>query len=441
MTEIDLLVEGGHVLPMDDDLAVIEDGAVAVDGGAVLAVGPREELLSRFRPRRRLGGPRRIVLPGFVNAHTHVPMVLFRGMADDLPLKTWLEEHIWPAEGRWLGDAFCHDASLLAVLEMLRAGVTLYNDMYFFGDAIARATKTVGMRGVVGAGILDFPSAAAKDIDGYLANAEALIGNWRGDELITPCVAPHAPYTCCPEHMTRARELAEKYDVPLHTHLSETAREVEEIRSRYGKTPIELLDGIGFLSERVLAAHCVRPTEHEIEILAERGVGVAHCIESNLKLASGVAPVPRMLEAGVRVALGTDGAASNNDLSVLAEAQTAAKVHKALSEDPTVMAARTVITMATRTGAEVLGMGDRLGRLRPGFAADLVVIDADRPHLTPLYDVYSHLAYCATAADVESVVVAGRTVLEGGRLQTADENEILEKARRWHGRILSGRGG
>ncbi len=438
MIEIDLLVSGDYVLPMDPDWSVIRDGAVAVKNGKIIAVGSRNDLVSKYSAARELGGLYRAILPGMVNAHTHLPMVYFRGMADDIPLKLWLEEHIWPAENAWLSDDFCYDATLLACLEMLKAGVTTYNNMYFFGDAIARATRQIGMRGIVGAGILDFPTKTASSAAECLSNAETLLKNWTGDDLILPSVAPHALYTCAPENMSRARELAERYEAPLHVHLSETRWEVEEVRRLYGKTPIELLDSIGFLSERVLAAHCVWPSENEIEILAKRGVGVAHCIESNLKLASGIAPVIDMLKAGVKVALGTDGAASNNDLSILSEMSTAAKIHKAISEDPTAMNSRTVLSMATRWGAEALGLGHVTGSLEKGKSADLIVIDLTKPHLTPMYNIYSHLAYSACASDVESVVVNGSLVVEDRKLVTADEEEILEKARMWGDKIRFG---
>lgn len=435
MRDIDVLVSGEYVLPMDPDFSVIRDGAVAVNEGRILEVGPESVLRDKYRAKTELGGKLRAVLPGLINTHTHVPMVYFRGMADDIPLKSWLEEHIWPAEGAWLGDEFCYDASLLSAMEMVKAGITTYNDMYFFGDAIARATRKIGMRGVVGAGILDFPSKSASTPEEYLANAEALINNWRDDDLIVPCVAPHAPYTCSPENMTRSRELAEKYDVPIHVHLSETKWEKDEIHSRYGKSPVELLDSIGFLSERVVAAHCVWLSDEEIGIMARSGASVSHCIESNLKLASGIAPVVKMLDAGVRVTFGTDGAASNNDLSLFSEMSTAARLHKAVAGDPTVMDSRTVLKMATIMGAEALGLGSVAGSLETGKAGDLIVVNLDKPNLTPLYNVCSHLVYAVSAADVESVVVNGRLIVDGGILRTAGEKEILEIAREWKNKI------
>jgi 5-methylthioadenosine/S-adenosylhomocysteine deaminase len=378
------------------------------------------------------------VLPGLVNTHTHAAMVYFRGIADDLPLTDWLNKHIWPAENKWLSPQFVSDAIELACLEMLRGGVTTYNDMYFFEDAAGAACKRIGMRAVLGSGILDFPSVSAKSTDEYIDNAERFILNWRGDELITPCIAPHALYTCGPDTLRKAKAKAEKLDVPLHIHLSETEWEVREVIARYNKRPVEHLEDLGFLDDTVLAAHCVWLDDREIELLAKRKVGVSHCIESNLKLASGFAPVVKMLAAGVKVTFGTDSAGSNNDLNIISEMSTSAKVHKALSNNPTAINARTVVRMATRWGAEVLGLGDKIGSLEKGKIADILTINLKKPHLTPIYNPYSHIVYAAMASDVRTVMVNGRIVVDEGRLVTADESEILRKAERWSGRIKGG---
>ncbi len=435
--KVDYILKGDYVLTMADSLDPIRDGAVAVRGERIVHVGPSADIEKRYSAERTLGGKAKAVMPGFVNTHTHAAMVFFRGMADDLPLKVWLEEHIWPAETRWLSPGFVADATELACLEMLKAGVTLYNDMYFFEDASAEAVKRIGMRAVLGVGILDFPTAAAETTEGYLANADEFIGRWAGDELVTPSIAPHATYTCSPETYGRALEIADRHGVAVHTHLHETRWEVEEIKRRYGKSPVELLHSEGLLDSRVLAAHCVWLTGREMEILAERGVSVSHCPESNLKLASGIAPVTEMLRAGVRVTFGTDGAASNNDLDVMSEMATAAKLHKAVSEDPTALTARTAMLMATRWGAEALGLGERVGSLQPGRLADVVVVDLHSPHLTPIYDIYSHMVYSAKASDVETVMVNGRVVINDGRLTTLEEDEIIRKAGEWKERIAS----
>ncbi len=435
MQKVDYIIHGDYVLPMDEKLTVIMDGAIAVKGKEVADTGSFGEISKKYSAAEIIGGKGRVVFPGLINTHTHAAMVYFRGIADDLPLKEWLEGHIWPAEGKWLSPEFVSDAVGLACLEMLKAGITTYNDMYFFEDAAGTVTKNMGMRAVLGVGILDFPTKAARTIDEYFDRAEVFIKDWKGDELITPCIAPHALYTCGPETLKRARAVADKYDIPIHIHLSETKWEVNEIKLRYGRTPVEHLESFGFLDERVLAAHCVWPTEKEVEILAERKVGISHCIESNLKLASGIAPVTQMLKAGVKVTFGTDGAASNNDLNILSEMSTAAKLHKAVSDDPTALDAKTALLMATRWGAEVLGIGKITGSIEKGKAADIVVADLRKPHLIPIYDIYSHIVYAMRSADVEMVMVDGKIAVNDGVLRSADESEILNRAVMWQERI------
>lgn len=435
MTKADIIVKADFALKMDKGLSVIENSAIAIKDKKVVSVGSEEEICKKYFSEIITGGEGKVAFPGLVNTHTHAAMVYFRGLADDLPFKVWLEKYIWPAEDRWLSPEFVNDAVELACFEMLKAGITLYNDMYFFGDAIARATKKTGMRAVIGVGILDFPSKTASTTEEYLANAEDFIKDWLDDELITPGIAPHAIYTCAPENMLRAKKIAEQYNVPLHIHLSETEWEVNEIKKRYGRTPVALLEKIGFLDERVIAAHCIWLTDEEIGILAEKKVGVAHCIESNLKLASGIAPVNKMLDAGVKVTFGTDGAASNNDLNILSEMSTAAKIHKAVSGDPTALNAKQAMLMATRWGAEALGLGDITGSIEEGKAADIVIADLKKPHLTPMYDVYSHIVYSMNSADIESVLVNGRVVVSNGKLTTADESEIIQKAVEWGKKI------
>lgn len=431
----DYIVHAEYILPVDSKFTVIKDGAIAVNNGKIEAIGNYEDITSGFNSDKVIGGKNRVVIPGLVNTHTHAAMVYFRGLADDLPLKEWLENHIWPAEAKWLSPEFVSDAVELACLEMLKAGITAYNDMYFFGDSAGISTKKMGMRAVIGVGILDFPTAAAKTTEEYFEKAEAFIRNWKDDNLITPCIAPHALYTCGTETLKRTRRLADKHYVPIHTHLSETEWEIGEIKSRFGMLPVKYLDSIGFLDKKVLAAHCVWLEDEEIEILASRGVGVSHCVESNLKLASGIAPVPKMLKAGIKVTLGTDGAASNNDIDILSEMSTAAKLHKAASKDPTVLDSRTALLMATRWGAEAIGLGDITGSLEKDKAADLVVINLDKPHLTPIYDIYSHIVYSAKASDVETVMVDGNVIVENSRLKNSNESEIIQKAKEWGKRI------
>lgn len=431
----DYIVRASYLLPMSEGLPVIEDGAVVISGSRIIDIGGYEAIKALYDIETVIGGKGKVLMPGLVNTHTHAAMVYFRGLADDLPLKEWLEGYIWPAESRWLSHDFVYDATCLACLEMLKAGITLYNDMYFFGDAIVEATKGLGMRAVIGVGILDFPTVAAKTTDEYFEKAVVFIERWRDDYLIRPALAPHAIYTCCTNTLLRARELSDRYMVPLHIHLSETEWEVKEIKNRYGNPPALYLNSIGFLNERVLAAHCVWLGDEEIETLARNNVNVSHCLESNLKLASGIAPVPAMIKSGIRVTFGTDGAASNNDLDILSEASTAAKLHKAVSKDPTVLNSRTALLMATRWGAEALGLGEITGSLEIGKEADMVILNIEKPHLIPLYDIYSHIIYSARSSDIETVIIGGRIILNNGELKIQDESEILERARQWGKRI------
>lgn len=435
MQNVDYIISADYILRMDENLTLIREGAVAVKDTRISDVGPSKEIFQKYTSEAVINGKGKVVFPGLINTHTHAAMVYFRGIADDQPLKEWLENHIWPAENRWLSPEFISDAIGLACLEMLKGGVTAYNDMYFYEDAAAGTTKRIGMRAVLGAGILDFPTKSAYTTDEYFLNAESFIKNWKGDNLITPCIAPHALYTCGPETLKRARRVADTYDVPIHIHLSETRWEMEEIRNRYSMMPVVYLESLGFLDERVLAAHCVWLTDHEIEILSERNAGVSHCIESNLKLASGIAPVVKMLKAGVKVTFGSDGAASNNDLNILSEMSTAAKLHKAVSEDPTALDAKTALLMATRWGAEVLELGKVTGSIQAGKAADLVMAELDRPHLVPMYNIYSHIVYAMRPSDIDMVMVDGKVVVNGGKLTTDDESEILQKARHWSEKI------
>jgi 5-methylthioadenosine/S-adenosylhomocysteine deaminase len=356
-----------------------------------------------------------------------------------MPLKEWLEHHIWPAENKWLSPDFIRDSTALACLEMLRAGITAFCDMYFFEDIVAETARSMGMRAVLGSGVLDHPTRASKNADDCLRQAEEQILRWKGDELIVPAIAPHAAYTCSPETLEKSKETAERHGALVHIHLSETRWEVEDIKAKYGMTPAFYFDRAGLLDEKVIAAHCVWLTDGEMELLAAKGVGVSHCVKSNLKLASGIAPVPRMVARGIKVSLGTDGAASNNVLDIMEEMSTAARVHKAASDDPTAMDARTVMLMATKWGAGALGL-EHTGSLEEGRAADVVVLDLEKPHLVPLYSICSHLVYSARSSDVETVMVNGRVVVKGGRLVTADEEEILGKAKEWGRKIQAGTG-
>jgi 5-methylthioadenosine/S-adenosylhomocysteine deaminase len=419
---------------MDASCTVHEDVAIAVGNGVILAIGGQSELEEKYRPGKVLGGKGRVIMPGLVNAHTHAPMVLMRGLADDLPLKVWLEEHVWPTENKWLSGEFIRDAARLACLEMIRSGTTAFCDMYFFEGVVAEVASDMGLRSVLTAGVIDFPTHTTTGPDDCLDKALANIEMYKGQELVTPGIGLHSAYTCSPDTIRKAVSMALRHDVLLSIHLSETEWEVGEVRERYGKTPVMHLDTLGYFEARSLNSHCVWINDEEMSLMAEKGAHVAHCPESNLKLASGIAPVPGMLRAGLNVCLGTDGAASNNDLDMLGELSTAALLHKGAWKDPTLVDASTAISMATANGAAALGLGDT-GVIRAGAEADLVLVDMRKPHLTPVYNTLSHLAYSVRGSDVESVMVKGRLLMDEGRVLGVDEQEIMDRAAHWGRKI------
>lgn len=431
------LVDGGLVIAMDKAGTVIPGGSVAIRGNKIEAVGPAAELASRFPGARRLDASGRIVMPGLINAHTHVPMTLFRGVADDLDLKGFLYGRIFPAEARFVDEEFVRWGTRLACLELLQGGVTTFVDMYYFEDAIAEEAARCGMRAVVGETLVDFPAPDNKTWADALAYTEKFVTRWRGHRLITPAVAPHATYTVSADHLREAHALAAKHDVPMLMHLAEARSEVELIREKHGKGPVEYAAGLGILDDRVVAAHMIFPSPAEIALLAEHKVGVAHCPQSNMKGASGVAPVPALLAAGVAVGLGTDGAASNNDLSLWEEMDTAAKLAKVTSGDPTVLNARTALAMATLLGAQAIGKQREIGSLEPGKRADLILVRTDTLHQIPHYDPYSLLVYSTKASDVDTVIIDGELVMVAGRVLTMNEAAVRERVAAYQERIAA----
>jgi len=429
VAEVDLIVTGGTVLTMAPGSEPIADGAVAVRGGAIVAVGPAAAVLADAKPARRLDAGGGLILPGFVNTHTHLAMVLLRGLADDLPLREWLEQHIWPAERAMMDAEMVALGTRLAAAELLKAGVTTACDMYFHSGRVIEVVKAAGLRTVVPESLIDFATPACPTPAHALARQRELLELFRDDPLVVPAVAPHSPYSVSAENLVKEAELAEEFGAPLIIHLAETRWEVEKIRSAKGVTPVAYLADLGILSERTVAAHCVHVDEADLDLLAEFEVGVASNPASNLKLASGVAPLPQMLARGIKVSFGTDGAASNNTLDLLRDAQMAAMIYKGLSGDPTTMPARTVAELLTVGGARVLGLDGRIGTLEPGKRADLICLAVDSPHATPVYDPFSHLAYAARASDVRHTVVDGEVVVEDRRLTRIDEAELLESVR------------
>jgi 5-methylthioadenosine/S-adenosylhomocysteine deaminase len=428
---VDLVVRNATaIVTMDAERRVLTNGAIAFDQGAIVAVGPEAEIAAAWRARRVLDAHGGIVLPGLVNAHSHAPMVLFRGIADDLKLMDWLQKYVFPAEKRNVTAPFVRTGTLLAALEMIRSGTTTFADMYYFEDQVAEAAKQAGMRVVAGETLIEFPAPDHPTTKDTLAYAETFLARWKGDPLVVAAVAPHSTYRANPETSQAARALADRYGAPLLIHLSESPDEQRQVEERYGKTPTEHLRDLGVLRKGVVGAHGVWLTASDRAILKQHDVGVAHCPQSNMKISSGTAPVADMLKEGLRLGLGTDGAASNNDLDMFEEMMTAALLSKATTGDPTTAPAAAVLEMATLGGARALGMEDRIGSLEPGKRADLIVVGLDTPRATPMYEPVSHLVYAAKGADVRQVVIEGRVVMDGGRVLTLDEAAVVRDANR-----------
>jgi 5-methylthioadenosine/S-adenosylhomocysteine deaminase len=425
-----LLVSGGIVITMDAERRVLAPGAVAVRGREIVAVGSVEAVEREHPSATRIDATTRIVLPGLVNTHTHAPMVMYRGLADDLALMDWLQHYIFPAEAKTVAPGFVRAGTRLAALEMIRSGTTTYADMYYFEEEIARETKKAGLRAVLGQTIIGFPAPDAKTVQDALARTEAFIREFRDDDLIVPAVAPHSAYLLDREALLACRDLARKHGVPLLIHLAETEDEVKTIRERHAASPTGYLDAIGFWAPTTVAAHGVWVSPEDIGTLTRRQVGVSHNPESNMKLASGAAPVPQYLAAGTRLGLGTDGAASNNDLDMFEAMRATALLHKLTTRDPRAVPAAAVLEMATIGGARVLGLDRLVGSLEPGKRADLIVVSADHPRMTPLYDPVSHLVYVARGDDVETTIVNGQVLMRERRVLTLNEPEVLAESRR-----------
>jgi 5-methylthioadenosine/S-adenosylhomocysteine deaminase len=432
---VDVIIRGGTIVTMDASSRIIEDGAVAIRRDRIVAVGSAAEVAAKYAAARIINAAGKVVMPGLINTHTHVPMVLFRGIADDLVLMEWLQKYIFPAEAKNVDEEFVRWGTRLGCLEMIQGGTTTYVDMYYFEDAIAQETALAGMRAILGETLIDFPAPDNKTWEAGMAYVEKFAKKWKGHALITPAIAPHAPYTVSTEHLKQAHSFSERLAVPLVIHVAEDQAEVKTIQERYNSSSVAYLDRIGLLDRRVIAAHMVWPTEQDIKTLAGRLVGVAHCPQSNMKLAAGAAPVPQMLRAGVAVGLGTDGAASNNDLNLWEEVDTAAKLHKLTTKDPTVLNAREALQMATIGGARAIHMEKEIGSLEAGKLADLLIVRMDSPRQTPLYNVYSQLAYATKASDVETVMIGGRLVMQNRRVLTIDERAVRAKAIAYRDRI------
>jgi 5-methylthioadenosine/S-adenosylhomocysteine deaminase len=426
---VSLVITNGTVVTVDATRRVLSPGAVAIDGTDIVAVDTPEAMASRFDARDTLDASGQIVLPGLVNTHTHAPMVLYRGLADDMALMEWLQQYIFPAEAKTVSPQFVRVGTRLAALEMMQSGTTTFADMYYFEEEVAKAVKAAGLRGVLGQTIIKFPVADAKSPAESLARAERFITDWKNDALITPSVAPHALYTLEPETLKATRALADKYGVPLIIHLAETRAEVDAALTLARRTPVGYLETLGLWGPRTLAAHGVWVSPEDMKTLARHGVSVSHNPESNMKLASGTAPVVDYLQAGITLGLGTDGAASNNDLDMFEAMRFAALLHKLQRNDPRVLPAADVLAMATLGGARALGLADRIGSLEVGKRADLIVVSTKGARQTPLYDPISHLVYVAHGDDVTTTIVNGQVLMRERKVLTLDVESVLKDAR------------
>jgi 5-methylthioadenosine/S-adenosylhomocysteine deaminase len=433
---VDLLVSGGTIVTMDGPRRVIENGEIAVRGDSIIGIGPAPLFPKGVLAKKKIDATGKLILPGLINGHTHVPMTLFRGLKDDVTLDDWLRKFIFPAEAKNVNEEFVRWGTRLAAAEMIRSGTTTFADMYYFEDAIAEETKSAGMRGVLGETWIDFPAPDNKDETAMAAYSEKFLKRWQGDALIQAAVAPHSIYTCSAKTLKDAAALARNYHAPILIHLAEMAKELDDSREKNGKTPVGYLDQIGVLGADVVAAHCIYVDEADRKLLADKRTGCVHNPSSNMMLASGISPVVEMRNAGVRVGLGTDGpAGSNNDLNLMEEMDLAAKLQKISRMDPRALGAQGALAMATIEGARALHMEREIGSLEGGKKADLVVLDLDTPNAVPSYDVYAQLVYALKASAVSTVVIGGKVVMQDRKLLTVNEAKAMAMARQYREKI------
>jgi 5-methylthioadenosine/S-adenosylhomocysteine deaminase len=421
----DLLVTGSYLYLQDKSKSIVKDGGIAILKDTIVEIGNASDLASKYPGAEKLATDHGLIMPGLINTHTHAAMACFRGLADDLPLMQWLQEYIFPVESKLTGN-IVYQSTLLSLAEMIKSGTTSFCDMYLFAKDVARAVDESGVRAWIGEVLYDFPSPNYGEVAAGFEYVKELFATYAGHPLINITVDPHAVYTCSPDLLKNLKMLADEHDALYVIHLSETEDEVKGSLERFGASPVMHLDNLGLLDNRVVADHCVMLSDDEITLMAQKGVKVAHCPESNMKLASGIAPVPHMIAAGISVGLGTDGSASNNNVDMFGEMNSAAKLHKVNSLDPTSMPAETVLEMATIGGAKVLGAESEIGSLEPGKKADLIVLDMNQPHLTPLFNIPSHMVYAARGADVVHSVINGKVVMHNRELLSLDEKAILD---------------
>lgn len=437
----DLIITGGTVITMDGSRAIYDNGAVAIVGDSVVAAGPRAEVEKKYPTARTIDATDMLVLPGFINGHTHVPMTLLRGLHDDVVLQDWLFKYIFPAEAKNVNEDFVRWGTRLAVAEQIRAGVTTFADMYYFEDAVAEETKAAGMRGVLGETWIDFPAPDNKSEAEMISYTEKFLSKWQGDPLIHAAVAPHSIYTCSKKTLQDAASLARKYRAPILIHTAEMKKEWDDSEKQNGMSPVQYLDKLGLLGPDVVSAHCIFVDEADRKTLAQRHVGCVHNPSSNMMIASGVSPVPEMRAEGVAVGLGTDGpAGSNNDLDIMEEIDLAAKLAKITKMNPLALNAESVVAMGTIDGARALHMEKEIGSLEPGKKADLVLLNLNVPNGVPVYDPYAQIAYASKASDIDTVIIGGRIVMQHRKLLTVDEQAAISKAREYKKSIAASLG-
>lgn len=428
MEKCDLIVKGKYVLPMDTSMSIINDGLIAVSGNTILEVGTQDELDSKYEAKEMIDAGNSIIMPGLINTHTHAAMTYFRGLADDLPLQEWWEKHMFPAEKNNINKEFIKKATELAVLEMIKSGTTMFNNMYFFENETAKVAEASGIRAMLGEGILNFPTPSCNNGEEAIKETLNLEEKYRDSELISVGLAPHSIYTCSKELLIKVSDISKELNIPIHIHISETKKEIEDCRKENSKTPVEYLDEIGLLNERTISAHSVWLTESDIKIFKKRKVSVSHNPISNMKLASGIMSAAKMIDKKITVGIGTDGVASNNTLDMFSDIRTCALLHKVNDLEPTRTNAREVIKMATLDGARVLGKEKEIGSLEKGKKADIITINLDKAHLSPMYDPFSHLVYCVNGGDVVNTIINGEVVMRDGVVKTVDEGRVLEEA-------------
>jgi len=431
----DTLIHARWLIPVEPANTVLERHSLIISQGNIVDILPSTEAQQKYQSKYEVTLPHHAVMPGLINTHTHASMSLFRGYADDLHLMDWLENHIWPAETQWVGPEFVYDGTQLAMAEMIRGGITCFNEMYFFPEQAAKAAKEAGMRATIGLILIDFPTAWAHSPAEYLEKGLAVHQQYQETPLISTAFAPHAPYTVSDEPLTQMAILANELDIPIQMHIHETAFEVSQSEQQHKKRPLARLDDLGLLSPRLMAVHMTQLTDSEIERCAESGLHIIHCPESNMKLASGFCPIAKLSKAGLNIALGTDGAASNNDLDIFGEMRCAALLAKAVANDASVVPAQEALQMATLNGAKALGLGNITGSLKPGKAADIIAINLSQIETQPMFDAVSQIVYSTSREKVSDVWIAGQHIMKNRQLQTLDESEILAKVNEWNHKI------